>query len=105
MWDAIRKLTAWLNRDDPFDRAHSFSMRLLKLQEEMGEVAQAYIGWTGQNPRKGVTHTQDDLLDELADVAVTALVAMESLDPVNGEIAWNSRIEKLTDRIDWKSNP
>lgn len=52
-------------------------MRVLKLQEEAGEAAAAYIGMTGQNPRKGVTHTQTDLLNELADVAVTALCAMQ----------------------------
>jgi hypothetical protein len=33
----------------------------------------------GQNPRKGVTHTREDVAAELADVAFTALVAIESL--------------------------
>jgi NTP pyrophosphatase (non-canonical NTP hydrolase) len=49
--------------------------RIIKLMEESGEVAQAWIGYTGQNPRKGKTHTRDDVRDELADVAVTALCA------------------------------
>lgn len=52
-------------------------MRVLKLVEEAGEAAAAYIGMVGQNPRKGVTHSLDDLLGELADVALTALCAIQ----------------------------
>jgi hypothetical protein len=33
----------------------------------------------GWNPRKGVSATQDELLDELADVMLTAAVAMASI--------------------------
>lgn len=33
----------------------------------------------GQNPRKGVTHTREEVAAELADVAFTALVSIESL--------------------------
>lgn len=58
--------------------------RLAKLSEETGEVIAAYIGATGQNPRKGVTHTTDDVLAELLDVAVTALGAYEHLDGHQG---------------------
>ncbi|CAL9589131.1 hypothetical protein SUDANB145_05189 [Streptomyces sp. enrichment culture] len=56
-------------------------LRLLKLSEEVGEVAEAVIGVTGQNPRKGVTHTWDDVEAELCDVAITALVALRTLTP------------------------
>lgn len=51
-------------------------IRLIKLQEESGEVAQAVIGFTGANKRKGYTHTEDDVAKELADVVVTAMVAL-----------------------------
>ena len=51
--------------------------RVTKIGEEFGETIQALIGATGQNPRKGVTHTFDAVLDELLDVAVTALGAYE----------------------------
>ena len=51
-------------------------MRLMKLAEEAGEVMQAYIGVQGQNPRKGVTHTNADVAQELCDVIVTAAVAL-----------------------------
>lgn len=53
--------------------------RLAKITEEAGEVVAAYIGATGQNPRKGVTHTMHDVEEELLDVAVTALAALEHL--------------------------
>lgn len=78
-WDLfgdIKDITAWLDESNPTN-PHEDSMRVLKLVEEAGEAAAAYIGMAGQNPRKGVTHTQDDLLKELADVAITALCAMQ----------------------------
>lgn len=50
--------------------------RTAKLAEECGEVMQAVIGATGDNPRKGHTHTYDDVNSELADVILTALCAM-----------------------------
>lgn len=53
--------------------------RLAKITEEAGEVVAAQIGATGQNPRKGATHTVADVEDELLDVAVTALAALEHL--------------------------
>lgn len=78
-WDLfghIKDITAWLNESNP-PSPHEDAMRVLKLVEEAGEAAAALIGVQGQNPRKGVTHTRDDLLDELADVAITALCAMQ----------------------------
>ncbi|WP_433824765.1 MazG-like family protein [Actinoplanes sp. CA-015351] len=55
------------------------TLRILKLTEESGEAAQAWIGLLGQNPRKGVTHTREQVIGELADVVFTALVALESI--------------------------
>lgn len=78
-WDLFAEvgaITAWLDTANPTG-PHEDSMRVLKLVEEAGEAAAAYIGMVGQNPRKGVTHTQTDLLNELADVALTALCAMQ----------------------------
>ncbi len=51
--------------------------RISKLSEEVGEVVSAYIGVTGTNPRKGQYSSLDDVVDELLDVGVTALVAVE----------------------------
>jgi hypothetical protein len=39
------------------------------------------IGALGHNPRKGVSHTWQDVEAELCDVAVTALVALRTLTP------------------------
>jgi NTP pyrophosphatase (non-canonical NTP hydrolase) len=50
--------------------------RLLKIQEEAGEVAEAAIGFVGANKRKGFTHSSDEVAKELADVVVTAMIAM-----------------------------
>lgn len=59
--------------------------RLSKIGEEYGEVIAAYIGMTGQNPRKGVTHCLDDVIEELLDVALSALAAVEHLTSHDGD--------------------
>ncbi|WP_240917785.1 MazG-like family protein [Phycicoccus sp. HDW14] len=59
--------------------------RVAKIAEECGEVVAAYIGVTGQNPRKGVAGSMDDVVDELLDVALTALAAVEHLTGHRGE--------------------
>jgi NTP pyrophosphatase (non-canonical NTP hydrolase) len=46
----------------------------LKVQEEAGEMAEAMLGVLGQNPRKGFSHTKDDLLKEIIDVIMTSAV-------------------------------
>ena len=78
-WDLfadVADITAWLDTANP-GTPHEDSMRVLKLVEEAGEAAAAYIGMVGQNPRKGVTHTLADLLGELADVALSARCAIQ----------------------------
>ncbi|GAA2156464.1 hypothetical protein GCM10009760_57460 [Kitasatospora kazusensis] len=79
-WATVRQLVTWLDqRNGGGD--HETAMRLMKLSEEVGETMQAYIGATGQNPRKGVTHTRTDVADELCDVIVTAMVALDRFTP------------------------
>lgn len=51
--------------------------RVSKVCEEAGEAIDALIGMTGQNPRKGVYGGRDQLLDELADVVMTGLYAIQ----------------------------
>jgi len=81
-WKTIYRLVGWLNRQNGNAREEQ-GLRLLKLAEEVGEVSQAWIGYTGQNPRKGVTHTRQDGCDELVDVMVTAAVALVSIADTN----------------------
>jgi NTP pyrophosphatase (non-canonical NTP hydrolase) len=78
IWAAVRAARAWLDRANGTGE-HELTCRILKVTEEAGEAAGAWIGVLGQNPRKGVTHSRDDVVAELADVAITALVAIESL--------------------------
>ncbi|SRR6266566_489704 len=61
------------------DWRRSVSNQIVKLMEELGETAQAYIGTIGQNPRKGVTHTYEDVASELVDVIVTGHVALATV--------------------------
>jgi len=58
--------------------------RVAKVGEEHGEAIAALIGATGQNPRKGVTHGMVDVEEELLDVALSALCAVEHLNGNNG---------------------
>jgi hypothetical protein len=57
LWRSVTLLHVWLEADQPYGGQEGLLLRMLKLQEEVGEVAQAVIGVTGQNPRKGTTHT------------------------------------------------
>jgi NTP pyrophosphatase (non-canonical NTP hydrolase) len=83
--DHLGKMSGWIDNfnEDRLDGAPDSETitwgRLAKIIEEAGEVVEAYIGATGQNPRKGVTKTMDDVAEELLDVAVTALGAYAHL--------------------------
>ncbi|MET7835776.1 MazG-like family protein [Micromonospora sediminicola] len=78
IWTSARDARAWLDAANGTGDTE-LTCRILKIGEEAGEVAAAWIGVLGQNPRKGVTHTREEVAAELADVAFTALVAIESL--------------------------
>ncbi|WKU02846.1 hypothetical protein [Micromonospora sp. HUAS LYJ1] len=74
------------------------SLRILKVTEEAGEAAAAWIGTIGQNPRKGITHTTADVAAELADVVLTALVAIASIGHHPQEVI-GACVEKVTARL------
>ncbi|MEU1115096.1 MULTISPECIES: MazG-like family protein [unclassified Streptomyces] len=78
LWPVVARITAALDKANGRDE-HEMAMRLLKVGEEAGEVAAAYIGTTGQNPRKGTTHSRGDVAQELADVIIAAAVALNTL--------------------------
>ncbi|MFI1485701.1 MazG-like family protein [Streptomyces sp. NPDC020747] len=77
-WATIRGLVDWLDQNNGRSD-HELAMRTLKVTEEAGEVAAAYIGVHGQNPRKGRSHGWVDVQEELCDVIVTAAVALASI--------------------------
>ena len=62
------------------------AVRVLKIAEEFGEATEAMIGYLRLNPRKldRPSHSKQDVAKELADVVITAMVAMHdySDDPV-----------------------
>ena len=78
LWRAVHASKAWLDGHNGRD-PHEVTLRILKVMEEAGEVAAARIGTRGQNPRKRIHQTDEDTAAELADVVITALVAIESL--------------------------
>jgi NTP pyrophosphatase (non-canonical NTP hydrolase) len=97
LWTAVGTARDWLDASNGADDAE-LTCRILKITEEAGEAAAAWIGAVGQNPRKGVTHTRADVAAELADVAFTALVAIESLG-VDARTALNECVAKVTARL------
>ena len=86
LWKSVDALWAWLEGDQPVSGREGLLLRMLKLSEEVGEVSEAVIGATGQNPRKGVSHTWEEVQGELCDVVITALVALRTLTPDTREV-------------------
>lgn len=102
VWEAIQRLTHWLDRNNG-DRSPemTMSLRLHKLGEEAGEVSLAFIGMHGQNPRKGHSHNGNDLSTELCDVAVTALVALCTHVGIDiAKLQFDERLSTLLDRTE-----
>ncbi|SMQ15883.1 NTP pyrophosphatase, house-cleaning of non-canonical NTPs [Streptomyces sp. Ag82_O1-12] len=97
LWSTIDALCEWLDTNRPVEGREGLLLRILKLSEEVGEVAEAVIGATGQNPRKGVTHTWEDVEAELCDVAITALLALRTLTPEAPEV-FARHLERVTRR-------
>lgn len=101
---AVERLVAlseWIDAGNAHRDPEAVSWgRIAKLTEEAGEVISAFIGATGQNPRKGVTNSMDEVLDELLDVAVTALGAYEHLDGHQGRSldALERKVAAVADR-------
>ena len=96
-WATVHHLVDWI--DEANGRTpHEVAMRILKVTEEAGEVASAYIGMTGQNPRKGVTHTAEDVADELCDVILAAAVALVSVTDGEAEAVLSAKLAKVAAR-------
>lgn len=97
LYAIVTAAARWLDEHNGTGREEN-ALRILKIGEEFGEAVTAWIGTTGQNPRKGVTHTTADVAAELADVAITALVAIASLghDPA---AVMNACADKVLARI------
>ncbi|TPQ19187.1 MazG-like family protein [Streptomyces sporangiiformans] len=98
LWEAVGHLQEWLVRAQPArPPQETLLLRMLKLSEEVGEVAEAVIGATGQNPRKGTSHTWDDVQSELCDVIITAAVALRTLTPDAREV-FTAHLDRVRER-------
>ncbi|MEU0991474.1 MazG-like family protein [Streptomyces sp. NPDC005953] len=86
-WDRVRRLKEWLDAEAvPTAAGDARLLRVLKIGEEYGEVAQALHGVLGANPRKGFSHTWQDVEKELCDVIVTGMVALATISPNSQEL-------------------
>ncbi|MBE8475763.1 MazG-like family protein [Streptomyces justiciae] len=102
IWSGIDDLWAWLDSHrpsdgHPSDGQQSLLLRMLKLSEEVGEVAEAVIGAMNRNPRKGNSHTWEDVQSELCDVVITALIALRTLTPDAREV-FVGHLERVRER-------
>ncbi|SEK36116.1 MazG-like family protein [Streptacidiphilus jiangxiensis] len=85
-WATIAELNHWLTKDSELPPETQKILQILKITEEAGEVAEAVIGATGQNPRKGFSHSWADVEKELCDVIITSMVALTRLNPEAGAV-------------------
>ncbi|MET8609861.1 MazG-like family protein [Streptomyces misionensis] len=100
-WEQVDRLRKWLD-DEAAETgpADVRLLRVLKIGEEFGEVVEAVHGALGANPRKGHSHTWDDVKEELADVIVTAMVALGTIAPDgDGRRVLDERLDHLVARV------
>lgn len=78
----VQAISVWMDTSESYKgldpEAHMWR-RCMKITEEAGEVFEALAGALGENPRKGKTHEMTDVVEELLDVALAALAAVEHL--------------------------
>lgn len=100
----IETVDAWLDdavsgtyKDQPLAQDWA---RVAKVAEEAGEAVSALIACSGQNPRKGVNGTREDLHGELADVICAGLAALMHLtkDPAEVKAILTASLEKVEAR-------
>ena len=82
----VAALSVWVDASYPDDMEDELHLRrrIDKVGVEYGEVGEALEGFTGENPRKGVFRTREDVMKELLDTAHAALGAWEHMDGNKG---------------------
>ncbi|MEW1616538.1 MULTISPECIES: MazG-like family protein [unclassified Streptomyces] len=98
-WLRVEQLRHWLDTNSaPELTGDARLWRVLKISEEVGEVAEAMHGATGANPRKGASHTWDDVHKELCDVIVSSMIALATCTPGARRLL-DERLQHLVDRV------
>jgi NTP pyrophosphatase (non-canonical NTP hydrolase) len=98
-WNRVQQLRGWLDeKATPANADYVKLLRVLKIGEEFGEVAEAMHGAMGANPRKGASHSWEDVHKELCDVIVTSMVALASCTPDAAKLL-DERLSHLVDRV------
>ncbi|MEU9125247.1 MazG-like family protein [Streptomyces sp. NPDC048506] len=88
IWETVVRLARRFDAHDDacgLDQAQQWTLQVLKIAEETGEASQAVIGARGTNPRKGESHTWQDVHAEVADVVITGMVALARMRPDDAE--------------------
>ncbi len=96
-WDTVEQLVEWLDAESTVSPDTARLLRVLKITEEAGEVAEAVQGVTGSNPRKGNSHTWDDVQSELCDVILTSMVALKTITPDAAKV-FEERLAHVAER-------
>ncbi|GAB3117728.1 MazG-like family protein [Streptomyces calidiresistens] len=99
LWSQVERLREWLDAETTPALADNVKLwRVLKIGEEFGKVSEALHGAMGANPRKGQSHTWEDVNKELCDVIVTSMVALATCTP-NAAGVLEERVRQLVDRV------
>ncbi|MGK5447964.1 MazG-like family protein [Streptomyces radiopugnans] len=96
-WETIGRLVKRLDEHGTASPETVRLLRILKIGEEAGEVAEAVHGAMGSNPRKGHSHTWDDVQKELCDVVLTAMVALRTITP-DAQRVFRESLERVAAR-------
>lgn len=93
--DLLLRIVKWQQQ---LDIPSTDADRVIKVQEEVGELAEAYSIFRGTNPRKGHDPAAWPLVQEAADVILTAAVTIVGLgfDPND---ALEAQAQKTLDRF------
>ncbi|MEU3355123.1 MazG-like family protein [Streptomyces sp. NPDC037389] len=104
-WDLIHRLADRLDDHSTLPPEQRRILQILKISEEAGEAAEAVIGALGQNPRKGFSHTWDDVQAEVCDVITTGMIALRRLTPDPAEVGFSPRSTWSSPTPAWSPRP
>ena len=95
-WERVGVLRRWIDENATATEDPRV-LRILKISEELGEVSEAVHAATGANPRKPMGQW-DAVHRELADVIVTAMVALVTCTPYASDVL-DRRLDELIRRL------